>query len=111
MTGADGPGTRYVAPIDGKHGAYDLTVPDLPGCTSAGITIGEVLRNAAEAVRLWINDAGFVPHPRAPKDVATDETVKAAIASGAKLAIVVLPSGIARSESPGMSTPETASRG
>ena len=94
MTGGDGPGTRYVALIDGKHGAYDLTVPDLPGCTSAGITISEVLYNAVEAVRLWINDGGTAPHPRAYNDGAADETVKAAIASGAMLAIVVLPFGM-----------------
>jgi predicted RNase H-like HicB family nuclease len=91
VTGGDGPGTRYVALIDGRHGAYDLTVPDLPGCKSAGITIGEVLHNAVEAVRLWICEAGTAPRPRAYNDVAADETVKAAVASGAMLAIVVLP--------------------
>lgn len=90
MTGGNEPGTRYVAVIDGKHGAYDLIVPDLPGCTSAGTTINEVLRNAAKAVRLWIDDLGTAPHPRAYNDVAADETVKAAIARGAMLAIVVL---------------------
>jgi len=90
VTGRDGPGTRYIGLINGTAGAYGLTVPDLPGCTSAGITITEVLNNAAEAVRLWINDAGIAPHPRAYNDVAADETVKAAIARGAMLAIVVL---------------------
>jgi predicted RNase H-like HicB family nuclease len=83
--------TRYVALIDGKAGAYRLTVPDLPGCTSAGSTITEVLNNAAEAVRLAITDAEIVPHPRTYNDVAADEKVKAAIAGGAMLAIVVLP--------------------
>lgn len=90
MTGGDGPGTRYVALIDGKHGAYDLTVPDLPGCTSAGIAITEVLNNATEAARLWVNDAGIAPHPRSYNDVAADQRVKAALARGAMLAIVVL---------------------
>jgi len=42
-------------------------------------------------VRLWICEAGTAPRPRAYNDVAADETVKAAVASGAMLAIVVLP--------------------
>jgi predicted RNase H-like HicB family nuclease len=49
--------TRYVALVDGKPGSYGLTVPDLPGCTSAAATTDEVLRRATEAVRLWAEDA------------------------------------------------------
>jgi len=49
--------TRYVALVDGKPGSYGLTVPDLPGCTSAAATIDEILRRATEAVRLWAEDA------------------------------------------------------
>ena len=49
--------TRYIALIDGKKGAYGVTVPDLPGCTSAGKTTDEALRNAVEAVRMWAEDA------------------------------------------------------
>ena len=56
--------TRYFVLIEENLGAYSLTVPDLPGCTSAGSTIGEVLHNAAEDVRRWITDAGIDPHPR-----------------------------------------------
>jgi predicted RNase H-like HicB family nuclease len=48
---------RYVALVDGRSGSYGLTVPDLPGCTSAAATIDEVLRKATEAVRLWAEDA------------------------------------------------------
>ncbi|MGP0092371.1 MAG: type II toxin-antitoxin system HicB family antitoxin [Xanthobacteraceae bacterium] len=82
--------TRYVVLIDEELGGYSLTVPDLPGCTSAGSTIGEVLHNAAEAVRIWITDAGIAPTPRAHNDVVEDERVKAALAGGAMLAIVVV---------------------
>ena len=32
-------------------------MPDLPGCTSGGPTIDEALRNAVEAVTLWVEDA------------------------------------------------------
>ena len=48
---------RYVALVDGQDGAYGVVVPDLPGCTSAGGTTDEALRNAIEAVRLWAEDA------------------------------------------------------
>jgi predicted RNase H-like HicB family nuclease len=43
---------HYVALVDGRSGSYGLTVPDLPGCTSAAATIDTVLRKATEAVRL-----------------------------------------------------------
>lgn len=82
---------RYVVLINEKFGAYSLTVPDLPGCTSAGSTIGEVLSNAAEDVRRWITDTGINSRPRAHNDIVADERVKAALAGGAMLAIVVLP--------------------
>jgi predicted RNase H-like HicB family nuclease len=48
--------TFYVALIDGESGAFGVVVPDLSGCTSAGGTVEEALRNAAEAVRLWRDD-------------------------------------------------------
>jgi predicted RNase H-like HicB family nuclease len=48
---------RYVAIVDGAPGAYGVVVPDLPGCTSAGPTIDKALRDAVEAVTLWVEDA------------------------------------------------------
>ena len=48
---------RYIALVDGKAGAYGVTVPDLPGCTSGGTTTDEALRNAIETIRLWAEDA------------------------------------------------------
>ena len=38
---------RYVAIVDGKPGAFGVVVPDLPGCTSGGLTIDSALRNAS----------------------------------------------------------------
>lgn len=85
---------RYVALLDGKVGAYGVTVPDLPGCTSGGATIDEALRNAVEAVRLWVEDARAdgetVPQPRAAEAVRSDPDVAAALGEGAALAIVPL---------------------
>jgi predicted RNase H-like HicB family nuclease len=85
---------RYVALVDGKPGAYGLTVPDLPGCTSAAATIDEILRRATEAVRLWAEDAladgEKLPKPHSMEALRADPEVAAALAQGAALAIVPL---------------------
>lgn len=45
--------------------AFDVIVPDLPGCYSAGDTLDEVFENAKEAIELWvetvIEDGGQLP--------------------------------------------------
>ena len=84
--------TFYVALIDGESGAFGVVVPDLPGCTSAGGTVEEALRNAGEAVRLWRDDARAdgeaIPEPRAVEDLRRDPEIAAALASGAVLGFV-----------------------
>ena len=86
--------TRYVALVDGKPGSYGLTVPDLPGCTSAAATTDEVLHRATEAVRLWAEDAladgEKLPKPRSIEALRADPEVAEALAKGAALAIVPL---------------------
>ena len=39
---------RYLIVLDGSEPGvgYDVTVPDLPGCTSAGDTLGEAVNHA-----------------------------------------------------------------
>jgi predicted RNase H-like HicB family nuclease len=85
---------RYVALIDGETGAYGVTVPDLPGCTSGGSTTDEALRNAMEAIRLWAEDAiaegEKLPVPRSAERLRADPEVAQAVAEGAALAIVPL---------------------
>jgi len=80
--------------VDGRAGAYGVTVPDLPGCTSGGSTTDEALRNAVEAVRLWaeaaIADGEELPQPRSAENLRADPEVGNAIAEGAALAIVPL---------------------
>lgn len=80
--------------MDGRAGAYGVTVPDLPGCTSGGSTTDEALRNAVEAVRLWaeaaIADGEELPQPRSAENLRADPEVGNAIAEGAALAIVPL---------------------
>ena len=85
---------RYVALVDGKAGAYGVTVPDLPGCTSGGRTTDQALRNAIEAVRLWAEDAiadgEALPQPCSVETLRADPEIADAIAKGAALAIVPL---------------------
>jgi predicted RNase H-like HicB family nuclease len=85
---------RYVALVDGEAGAYGVTVPDLPGCTSAGSTTDEALRNAIEAVRLWAEDAladgEELPKPQSAELLRADPEIAASIAEGAAFATVPL---------------------
>jgi predicted RNase H-like HicB family nuclease len=85
---------RYIALVDGRAGAYGVVVPDLPGCTSAGSTTDEALRNAVEAVRLWVEDAiddgETLPSPRSAEVLRADSEIAAALAEGAALAFVPL---------------------
>ena len=85
---------RYVVLIDGKPGAYGIVVPDLPGCTSGASTTDEALKNAAEAIRLWVEDAiadgEKIPKPRSAEHLRTDKDVARALAEGAALAVVPL---------------------
>src|SRR5260370_41208047 len=78
--------TRYVALVDGKPGSYGLTVPDLPGCTSAAATIDEILRRATEAVRLWpeaaLADGEKVPKPHSMEALRADHEVAAVRSPG-----------------------------
>jgi predicted RNase H-like HicB family nuclease len=86
--------TRYVVVIDGKPGAFGMWVPDMPGCTSMGKTLDELLHAAQEALRLWAEDAmedgETVPTPRSFDDVYADRKVAVALREGAALAIVPL---------------------
>ena len=86
--------SRYVALVDGKTGTYGVVVPDLPGCTSGGATIDEALRNAVEAVTLWVEDARAdgetIPKPRPAEKLRNDPDVAAIIADGGVLAYVPL---------------------
>lgn len=85
---------RYTALVDGKAGAYGVVIPDLPGCTAMGRTTDEALRNAADAVRMWAEDARArgeaLPKPRRIESLRQDREVARAIADGAALAIVPL---------------------
>jgi predicted RNase H-like HicB family nuclease len=85
---------RYAAIVDGKPGAFGVVVPDLPGCTSGGESVDAALRNAVEAVTLWVEDARAdgekIPAPRSAEKLRADAEVAAALAHGGILAYVPL---------------------
>jgi predicted RNase H-like HicB family nuclease len=85
---------RYVALVDGRPGAFGIVVPDLPGCTSGGATVGAALRNAVEAVTPWIEDAVMdgekIPNPRSAENLRNDPAVAGALARGGILTHVPL---------------------
>ena len=85
---------RYVAIVDGRPGRFGVVIPDLPGCTSGGRSVDEALRNAVEAITLWVEDARVegeeVPRPRSVEKLRADSAVANALARGGILAYVPL---------------------
>lgn len=62
--------TQYIALLhkNGRKG-YGVSFPDFPGCVSAGSTVEDALREAAEALALHVDgireDGDRIPKPRA----------------------------------------------
>jgi predicted RNase H-like HicB family nuclease len=54
--------------IGDEKTTYGVTVPDLPGCFSAGDTLDEAISNAKEAMLLWF-DADVPVSPPAPSKI------------------------------------------
>ena len=46
-----------------RNSAFGITVPDLPGCFSAGATLDEALRNVQEAVEVHLHGDDIAPEP------------------------------------------------
>ena len=46
-----------------KRSAFGVTVPDLPGCFSAGATLDEAVRNVQEAVEVHLRGEDIAPEP------------------------------------------------
>ena len=86
--------THYVALIDGEDGAYGAAFPDLPGCVAMGASADDAQRNAADALRDWVEvmEAGDHPVPaaRSIASIMLDPESAEAIRSGAALAMVPL---------------------
>jgi predicted RNase H-like HicB family nuclease len=88
------PATRYIVVVDGRPGAYGMYVPDMPGCTSMGDTIAELLVNAQEALQLWAEDAiksgEHLPKPRSIEAIRKEPDVARDLTEGCVLAVVPL---------------------
>src|SRR5947209_9315171 len=73
--------THYIAIIEDAGPEYAIGVwfPDLPGCTSAGDDLDEALRNAPEAMALYLedfeSDGKPLPRPRTLKELKADPEV------------------------------------
>lgn len=84
----------YLALVHKDAGsAYGLSFPDLPGCFAAADTQDEILRNGADALELWFEDADAVT-PRGPEAIAAE--VAADLATGAYLIAVPLVQPVTR---------------
>jgi predicted RNase H-like HicB family nuclease len=88
------PATRFVVVVDGKPGAFGMWVPGMPGCTSMGDTLADLLANAQEALQLWAEDSiasgEKLPKARTMEQVRKDPEVARALTEGSALAIVPL---------------------
>jgi predicted RNase H-like HicB family nuclease len=86
--------TRYAVVVDGKPGEFGMWVPDMPGCTSMGTALDDLMLNAQEALRMWAEDAiadgERLPSPRGFEEIAKEADVAQALKEGAALAIVPL---------------------
>jgi len=67
-----------------KKSDYGVSLPDFPGCITAGKTLEEARRNAVEALSLHIEgmveDGDEIPEPSTLDDLAADRAIKDAIA-------------------------------
>lgn len=82
----------YVALVHKDEGtSYGVSFPDLPGCISAGDTIGEALANAAEALAghlaLMRADGEVIGKPRSITAIRRDATLADDL-DGAELRVV-----------------------
>jgi predicted RNase H-like HicB family nuclease len=62
---------------------FGVSFPDFPGCITAGKTLGEASRNAAEALKIHIEgmlaDGDEIPEASALDDLAGDRAMKGAV--------------------------------
>ena len=69
--------THYIAIIEdaGADVAVGVWFPDLPGCFSAGDNLDDAMRNASEAVALYIEESDELPPPRSLQELKADPIV------------------------------------
>jgi predicted RNase H-like HicB family nuclease len=78
---------HYIAIIEdaGPYTAIGVWFPDLPGCTSAGDDIDDALRNAPEALELYVaalqEDGRPLPQARTLTELKADPAIAKEISS------------------------------
>lgn len=60
----------------GPDGSYSLSIPDAPGCFTAGDTLEETIANATEAMTGFFQDMP-IPRPRTLDEVIADPQARA----------------------------------
>ncbi|MGD9867636.1 MAG: type II toxin-antitoxin system HicB family antitoxin [Hyphomicrobiales bacterium] len=92
----------YMALLHARAGGYDVTVPDLPGCTASGRSVPDAMRAGAEAMRLWAEaeaSAGrAVPAPSKADTLRSAPDVAEEVAGGALAAMLPLLADAGRSQ-------------
>lgn len=86
---------RYVAILEKEPGTlWGIWFPDLPGCTTAAESAETAMDQAAEALRLWVEDAlrqgEGLPRARTIEELRDDEWVVEAIGNGHAAIVVSL---------------------
>ena len=76
---------RYIAYLHkDKKSDYGVSFPDFPGCITAGSTLEEARRMAAEALSLHVagmqEDGEEIPEPSTLDDLQNDPAMKGAVA-------------------------------
>lgn len=69
--------THYIAIVEdaGPEFAVGVWFPDLPGCFSAGDDLDENMKNAPEALALYLEDLEQLPRPRSLSELKADPDV------------------------------------
>ena len=81
----------YVAIISKEpDSVWGVHFPDLPGCTSAGDTMEEVVENAGKALRLWAEDETDLPDASTLDDLRKRADIREDLESGGMAVYVPL---------------------
>jgi predicted RNase H-like HicB family nuclease len=82
---------RYIAILcEDPDSVWGVHFPDLPGCTSAGITMEEAVENAGKALRLWAEDEVERPDSSSLDSLRKRADVREDLASGGMAVYVPL---------------------
>jgi predicted RNase H-like HicB family nuclease len=86
--------THYVAVIESSRDAVGAWFPDVPGCVTAAGSEAVTITQAAEALRLWAEDAldggETLPAPRSLEALKSDPDVMESMSRGAAFVFIPL---------------------